>query len=274
MGLARWLKIPLGTVSVAMLVLAGVNLPFASPSLASAGFGLAVAVLTAGAIDVVVVGLRGWGWRVPLGAFVTGGVVGMVLDPTVGPGLVAACAAGAVLVKHALRVGRRPLFNPAAFALVLADLLGLRAQSWWGAAAAPIWLGVPVLIVVLVVVADRVNRLPAVGAFLATWFAALTILVSLGFTDALAIAYREPLLSMALFFAAIMLLDPPTSPGRVRQQYLFGFVVAIVGIVLLAVAHESAFLPVGLVAGNAWLGIDRIRARMRATAIQAGAQPG
>jgi hypothetical protein len=267
--LTRWVKRPLGTVSVAMLVLAGVNLPFASPSPASAGFCLAVAVLSAGAIDVLVAGLRGWGWRVPLGALVTGGVVGMVLDPTVGPAVIAVCSAGAVLVKHAVRIGRRPVFNPAALALVLADLLGVRAQSWWGAAAAPIWLGVPVLIVVTLVVADRVNRLPAVGAFLATWFAALTILVSLGFADQLAVAYREPLLSMALFFAGVMLLDPPTSPGRVRQQYLFGFVVALVGIVLLATAHESAFLPVGLVAGNAWLAADRIRARMRTTAIQA-----
>jgi hypothetical protein len=74
---------------------------------------------------------------------------------------------------------------------------------------------------------------------------------------------------MALFFAGVMLLDPPTSPGRVRQQYLFGFIAAIVGIVLLALAHESAFLPVGLLAGNAWLAVDRIRARMRSTALAA-----
>jgi len=259
-------------VSGAMLVLAGVNLPWASPSPAAAGLSLAVAVLTAGAVDVLVVGLRGWGWRVPCGAFVSGGVLGMVLDPTVGPGVVAALAAGAVLVKHALRVGRRPILNPAALALVVADLAGIGAQSWWGAAAAPVWLGVPVLIVVIAVVADRANRLPAVGAFLAAWFAALTILVSLGFTDELAAAYREPLLSMALFFAGIMLLDPPTSPGRVRGQYLFGFVVAVVGVVLLGLAHESAFLPVGLLAGNAWLAVDRMRARMRGTTVRASAE--
>lgn len=270
MALTRWAKSPLGTVSVAMLVLAGVNLPWAGPSPAAAAGTLAVAVLTSGAVDVLVVGLRGGGWRVPAGAFVTGGVLGMVLDPTVGPGPIAVCAAGSVLVKHALRIGRRPVFNPAALALVLADVLGVRAQSWWGAAAAPIWLGVPVLIVVVLVVADRVNRLPAVGAFLGTWFAALTILVSLGFPAELAVAYREPLVSTALFFAGVMLLDPPTSPGRVRQQYLFGFVAAAVGVVLLGVAHESAFLPFGLVAANAWLGVGRIRARMRTTARRAG----
>ena len=269
MDLARWLKSPLGTVSVAMLVLAGVNLPWASPSPASALAALAVAVLVAGAVDVLIVGWRGWGWRTPWGAFVTGGVIGMVLDPTVGLGVLAACSAGAVVLKHLLRTGRRPVFNPAGLALVIADLAGVRAQSWWGAAAAPIWLGVPVLIIVTLVVADRVNRLPAIGAFLATWFAALTILVSLGFTGELAVAYREPLLSMALFFAGVMLLDPPTSPGRVRQQYLFGFVAAGVGIVLLAVAHESAFLPVGLVAGNAWFAVGRVRARMRAIAVRA-----
>ncbi|HEY4018315.1 MAG TPA: hypothetical protein VGM75_06485 [Pseudonocardiaceae bacterium] len=270
MDLTRSLKSPLGTVSVAMVVLAAVNLPWASPSPAVAGIGLAVAVLTAGAVDVLVVGLRGWGWRVPVGAFVTGGVLGMVLDPTVGPGVLALFAAGAVLVKHALRIGRRPVFNPAGLALVIADLFGVRAQSWWGAAAAPIWLGVPVLIIVTLVVADRANRLPAVGAFLGAWFAALTILVSLGFTTELAVAYREPLLSMALFFAGVMLLDPPTSPGRVRQQYLFGFIAAIVGIVLLATAHEGAFLPIGLLAGNAWLAGDRIRLRIRRTAVRAG----
>ncbi|HJP76907.1 MAG TPA: hypothetical protein VJ914_21745 [Pseudonocardiaceae bacterium] len=269
MAPARWLKSPLGTVTGAMLVLAGVNLPWASPSPASAGVSLLVAVGVAGGLDVLIVGLRGWGWRVPQGAFVTGGVLGMVLDPTVGPGVVAACVAGAVLVKHVLRLGKRPVFNPAALALVIASLAGIKAQSWWGAAAAPVWLGVPVLIIVAVVVADRANRLPAVGAFLGTWFVALTILVSLGFSGELAVAYREPLLSMALFFAGVMLLDPPTSPGRVRRQYLFGFVAAIVGIVLLAVAHESAFLPVGLLAANAWLAFDRVRSRLRGTAIRA-----
>lgn len=270
MALTRWLKSPLGTVTVAILALAGVNLPWASPSPASASLSLAVAVGVAGALDVVVVGLRGWGWRVPWGAFVTGGVLGVVLDPTVGLGAVAACVAGAVLVKHVLRIGRRPVFNPAALALVIASLAGIQAQSWWGAAAAPVWLGVPVLVIVAVVVADRANRLPAVGAFLGIWFAALTILVSLGFSGELAVAYREPLLSMALFFAGVMLLDPPTSPGRVRAQYLFGFVAAVVGIVLLAVAHESAFLPVGLLAGNAWLAVDRLRTRLRRTAVRAG----
>jgi Na+-transporting NADH:ubiquinone oxidoreductase subunit NqrB len=255
-----------------MLVLAAVNLGWAT-SVGSAGFCLAVAVLTAGAVDVVAVGLRGWGWRVPYGAFVTGGVLGMVLDPTVGPGVVAAFAAGAVLVKHVLRIGRRPVFNPAALALVVAGLIGVQAQSWWGAAAAPVYLGVPVLLVAVLLVADRANRLPAVGAFLGTWFAALTILVSLGFNAELAVAYREPLLSMAIYFAGIMLLDPPTSPGLVRQQYLFGFIVAVVGIVLLAVAHESAFLPVGLLAGNAWLAVDRLRNRMRATAATTRSAP-
>ncbi len=265
----RWLKSPIGTVSVAMLVLAAVNLGWASTSAATAGLGLTVAVLTAGAVDVLIVGLRGWGWQLPLGAFVTGGVLGMVLDPTVGAGQLALLAAGAVVVKHVLRIGRRPMFNPAALALVVADLLGVRAQSWWGACAAPIWLGVPVLLVAVLFVADRANRLPAVGAFLATWFGALTILVSLGYGAELAVAFREPLVSMAIYFAGIMLLDPPTSPGRPHQQYLFGFLVAIVGIVLLTITHDSAFLPIGLLAGNTWLAVDRARTRMRHTAATA-----
>jgi hypothetical protein len=111
----RWLRSPLGTVSVAMLVVAAVNLGWATTSTPAAAFGLVVAVLTA----------------------------------------------GAVVVKHVLRIGRRPVFNPAALALVAADLIGVRAQSWWGASAAPVYLGVPVLIIAVLFVADRANRLPA-----------------------------------------------------------------------------------------------------------------
>jgi hypothetical protein len=254
-----------------MLVLAVVNANWASTSALAAGFGLAVGVGVAGAVDVLFVGLRGWGWRPPLGAFVTGGVLGMVLDPTVAPGEIALFAAGSIIVKHALRIGRRPVFNPAALALVVADLIGERAQSWWGASAAPVYLGVPLLIIAVLVVADRTNRLPATGAFLATWFGLLTILVSLGFNAELAVAFREPLVSMAIYFAGIMLLDPPTSPGLVRQQYLFGFVAAVVGVVLLIVTHDSAFLPIGLLAANAWLAVDRLRNRMRHTAAKARA---
>jgi Na+-transporting NADH:ubiquinone oxidoreductase subunit NqrB len=270
-GVRRWVRTPEGVATVAIVVLVAVNAAWASTGAPRALLAFAVCVVVAGAVDLVVVGLRGWGWQAPTGTVISGAVLGVVLDPSMAYWELAAAAAGAVLGKHLLRIGRRPVFNPAVLALVVAGLLGAGQQSWWGATAGPAWLGLPLLVVVLLVLADKVNRLLAVGAFLAVWFGLLTVLVSLGYLTTFGGAFTEPLVGMALFFAGVMLLDPPTSPGRAREQYLFGAVVAVVGVLALGTAHQASFLPIGLLAGNAYLAVTRLRAKQRRTGAQARA---
>ncbi len=86
------------------------------------------------------------------------------------------------------------LFNPAAFALLFSGLVLGASQSWWGALGnlPVVWTGLLVLCGLLVI--DRLNKLPLVFAFLATYFA---LYVGMSFVNATAVAemFREPLSS-------------------------------------------------------------------------------
>jgi len=173
--------------------------------------------------------------------------------------VVAGTAALAIVSKHTLRVRRGHVFNPAAFALVVAALAGWGGQSWWGATARSQPFSLALLLVGGLLVADRVNRFPMVGVFLGVWYGLLTFVALWVDPRPVAEAYRAPFVNVALFFAFFMLDDPPTSAGPRGEQARYGAIVAAVGFALLLSARTLAFLPAGLLVGNAWVAVRRTR---------------
>ena len=87
-------------------------------------------------------------------------------------------------------------------------------------------MGPPAILLVAtsgIFVADRINKLPLVLAFLGSYF---------------------------LFFAFFMLDDPPTCPVRYRDQIQFALIIAATCYVVLTMLGAVYFLPAGLLAGN------------------------
>jgi enediyne biosynthesis protein E5 len=260
--LVRLVRTPKVTLLLALLVLAGITAPAAGAGSAWRAVGIAGA--TAVAVELLLARLRGWGWVLPDGALLSGLLVAMVLSPGVAWWVPAATSAVAIAGKHVLRIRRGHVFNPAALALAVAAMAHLGGQSWWGAVARSQSVVVALLVATGLLVTDRVNRFPMVGAFLGTYFGVLAFVALWIDPDPVGAAYRAPFVNAALFFAFFMLDDPPTSPGRPKAQKRYGAIVAVASIVAFLLLRQLAFLSLGVLAGNLWHAIDRTRTSRRA----------
>ncbi len=250
---ARLIRTPKVLLLVVLVVLTAATAPGAAGGAGRAWLSVAVAAGTAAAAEITVMAVTRRRPRFPDGAVGTGAILGMILDPELSLLISAAVAAGAIAVKHALRIRRRNVLNPAAAGLVILGVAGIKAQSWWGVAAAPGYLIIPLIVIGGAVVSDRVNRLPTTGTFLCCYYTVLAAAALAGLGPQVAEAYRPPFVNTALFAAFVMLTDPPTSPGRRHGQYAYAVTCAVVSAVFIIAAHQLYFLPLGILVGNlAW----------------------
>lgn len=210
------------------------------------------AILAAGLLDCLILRYRHGRWEFPSGAVLTAMIVAMVLSPF-GPWWVpAVTSAVAVASKYLLRHRAANIFNPAALGLVLAYHVFGSGESWWGALPEiPLW-GVAILAAAGVFMADRVNKLPAVVAFLGAYYALFTAMAFVGDPKPVAEIFRSPDLQAALYFAFFMLTDPPTAPTRYQDQIIFAVLVAVSGFALFEWLGVVYYLSAGLLVGNAW----------------------
>ncbi len=230
------------------------------------------AALAAALLDVILGRIIRSAWFFPSGALLSGLIVALIVAPTEPFHIVAATAMLAVNSKYLLRARGRHIFNPAALALVVGYfLLAANQQSWWGALSnvpAPFTL---ILIATGIFIADRVNKLPMVLAFLGSYLALFTVAALIGDAGHAAEIFRAPDINAALFFAFFMLTDPPTSPARYRDQVLFGVMVAVACAAIFLTLGALYFLPAGLLIGNGWEAWRRTHARPRAVKPTPGA---
>jgi Na+-translocating ferredoxin:NAD+ oxidoreductase RnfD subunit len=263
--LRRFLRTPKGLMLLVLLLLTVLAAP--REGLALVLPGLAAAVATACLLDALLLRLQSGTWQAPTGALLTGLFLALILDPHE-PWLVAACAAiVAINAKWLVRTRYANVFNPAAVGLVAATLLFGSGQSWWGALPdLPLPL-IALLLVTALYIADRVNKLPMLVAFLGITFAIFTGMAFAGDTERAAEIFRVPTLNALLFFAGFMLTDPPTSPTRYRDQLIYAGIVAVACAAIFLTLGGVYFLPLGLLAGNAWEGWRRWSVARRRSAL-------
>ncbi|MEI9971224.1 MAG: RnfABCDGE type electron transport complex subunit D [Ignavibacteriota bacterium] len=133
------------------------------------------AAIVAGAIDALILRVRKKSWEFPSGAVLTAMIVAMVLRAQEPWYVVAVTAVAAVLSKYLLRARLANVFNPAALAIVASFYVFHTGQSWWGALPERSLAAQLVLPVVGLFIADRVNKMPLVLAFLASYFLLFTL---------------------------------------------------------------------------------------------------
>jgi Na+-translocating ferredoxin:NAD+ oxidoreductase RnfD subunit len=223
-----------------------------------------VSVLTGCLLDLLVGMIQERKQLFPDGAIVTGLIIALVLGAATPWYVCAIITLIALLSKHILKHKRKPMFNPAAFGLLVAIYLFSSMESWWGSLSMlPTWC-VIFLLIGGYLVTNRVNKFPQVFAFLGTYFLLLLVMGYLNVGDA-ADAIRAPFVNSALFLAFFMLTDPPTSPGKYKDQVIFGAIVAIVGALIYALFGGLAYLLIGLLTANVW---NFVNARKPVTAIR------
>ncbi|NOU68640.1 hypothetical protein GC096_31900 [Paenibacillus sp. LMG 31461] len=212
-----------------------------------------IAIVTAVGIDLICFRL-GKGKRkkwLPDGAVITGLIIALILSTATSWYIVAITAAMAILSKHLLVYKKKPVFNPAAFGLLLSILFFQTGQSWWGAFGdLPVWT-IGFLFLGGYMVTNRVNKFPQVFSFLSVYFLLLLLLGFIHVGEA-ADAFRPPFINASLFFALFMLTDPPTSPVSNKEQVVFGLLSATVGVVIYGFFGGLMYLFIGLLISNAY----------------------
>jgi len=217
---------------------------------------IGIAMVTGILVDVLVGLLRQNNrWWFGDGGAVTGAIIGLVLSSTTPWSITVLTTAVAMASKHILKIGRKPIFNPAAFGLLVAIYVFHTEQSWWGDLAdLPQWC-IVFLIIVGYFVASRVNKFPQVLTFLGAYFALLLIAGYFHFGSAAFTpgdALRNPIVNSALFLAFFMLTDPPTSPGKYKEQVIFSLIAAVISVGIYLKFGGLAYLLIGLLAANGW----------------------
>jgi len=214
--------------------------------------GLASAMIAAGLVDAVILRGRKKLWEFPSGAVLTAMIVAMVLRAQEPWYVTAITAVIAVLSKYVVRSRAANVFNPAALAIIASFYLFHTGQSWWGALTDVAPILKTILIAAGAYIAARVNKLPLVLAFLGAYFALFTITAFVNNPLSVAEIFRTPDVEAALYFAFIILTDPPTSPAKHPDQIVCGLIVAAVSYAFFELAGVVYYLLAGVLAGNVW----------------------
>jgi Na+-translocating ferredoxin:NAD+ oxidoreductase RnfD subunit len=246
----RFFRTPKGLLIIVLTILTvwaarGEGISLVAPGLASA---MGVAVL----IDAVILRKVRGAWEFPSGALLTGLIVAMILTPQEPWYVPAATSAIAVLSKYIFRTRSANVFNPAALAVVATFYMFDTGQDWWGALPDMGPIAFAVLFATGVFIADRVNKLPLVLAFLGSYFLLFTSHAFLGDPKRVAEIFRTPDLQAVLYFAFFILTDPPTSPVKYPDQLVCGAIVAATSYAVFEWVGAAYYLLGGVLIGNVW----------------------
>lgn len=261
MAVRRFLRTPKGLLTMILAAFIAVAAPHEGTLLVARG--LLSATLAVSLIDGIILRMMRGRWVFPSGAILTALFVAMVLSAQTPWHVVCLTSALAVVSKYIVRTRAGNVFNPAALALVVLFPVFHAGQSWWGALpeVAPV---IQVLLVVAgVFIADRVNRMPMVLAFLGVYYLLFTVTAFVGDPARVAEVFRAPDLEAVLFFAFFILTDPPTSPVKYADQVFCGALVAIASYAVFELAGAVTYLLIAVLAGNVWEGWRRARAHTR-----------
>ncbi|HEY1756140.1 MAG TPA: RnfABCDGE type electron transport complex subunit D [Bryobacteraceae bacterium] len=260
--LKNFFKTPKGLLTIILAVF----VIMAGPAQGVGAFkGVVAATIAAGLVDVLILRVMKRAWEFPSGAVLTAIIVAMVLRAQEPWYVTSVTSVAAILSKYIFRSRSANVFNPAALAIIASFYVFHTGQSWWGAMTEIGPIGPIVLMAAGVFIADRVNKMPLVLAFLGCYFLLFTITAFVSDARWIAEIYRTPDFEAALYFAFIILTDPPTSPAKYPDQIVFGVIVAAVSFAFFEWGGVVYYLLAGVLAGNVWEAWRRANRRSGST---------
>ncbi len=257
--LRTFFKTPKGQLLLILAILAAMAAP--GQGVRAVLPGLVSAIVAAALVDALILRARKQAWEFPGGAVLTAMIVAMVLraqEPWYVPTLTSLAA---ILSKYVVRSRSANVFNPAALAVIASFYVFHSGESWWGALTEIPLAAQAALLVGGVYITARVNKMPLVLAFFGAYFLLFTLTAYAGNPQWVAEIFRPPDIEAALFFAFIILTDPPTSPARYPDQMICGAIVAVVAYAFFEWAGEVYYLLAGVLAGNIWEAWRRVTRR-------------
>ena len=255
----KFLQTPKGLATIILVILIAMAAP--GQGFRSVGTGMIAAMIAAGLVDAVILKSRKHAWEFPSGAVLTAMIVTMVLRAQEPWHVTTSTSVAAVLSKYLFRSRSANVFNPAALGIVASFYAFHTGQSWWGALTDVFPIVKVVLLAAGLFIADRVNKIPLVLTFLGAYFLLFTVTAFIGNPLSVAEIFRSPDIEAALYFAFIILTDPPTSPAKYPDQIVCGMIVAAVSFAFFEWAGVVYYLLAGVLAGNVWEAWRRVNRR-------------
>ena len=186
--------------------------------------------------------------------YITALIVALIMSPVGftdvrGIGALVFAAVWAMASKYIFAVGRKHVFNPAAFGVLLPALLLGQPATWWVGGNLSL---LPVVFVGGVLIVRKLRRLDLIATFMAVVF--LTILPTTAPSQWAMTISETVQHSPIFFFAFIMLTEPLTQPTTRWPRLVFA---ALVGLLFSPNVHVGSFYftpEMALVVGNvfAW----------------------
>jgi len=139
----------------------------------------------------------------------------------------------AMASKYIVAIKGRHLFNPVAFAVAVAYFTINQSASWWVGDSVLL----PLVLVGGLLIIRKVGRFDMVGSFLITALS-LTWLASVFSGNFISTIKNVILSSPFVFFAAIILTEPLTTPATRKLRIIYG---AIVGFLFIPQLHIGSF---------------------------------
>jgi len=246
----KFIKTPKGLVVAVLAVLMIIGSIYSRQfnGLINAG----AAFLTGLIFDLIIGKLRRNKRLLPDGAMISALIISLVLSSNAPVWQAVIITLIALASKHILVFNRKPIFNPAAFGLLVSIYLFHSNQSWWGGLSLlPSWF----LIVLLAggfMITKKVNKFPQVFAFLGVYYLFFDVITYFHFRNIGGEVFRDPFINSALFLSLVMLTDPPTTPAKYKDQMVFGLITAVVSVLDYTFLGGLSYLLIGLLVANAW----------------------
>jgi Na+-translocating ferredoxin:NAD+ oxidoreductase RnfD subunit len=253
----RFFRTPKGLLTIVLAILTALAAPHEGVALVLPG--LAAAIAAAMVVDAPLLRWRTGRWEFPSGAMLTGWIVALVLSPHEAWWLATVTSVLGVLSKYAFRYRTANIFNPAALAMVVTFYIFDTGTSWWGALPEISPWALIALLATGVFITMRVNKMPMALAFLGMYFALFTTMAYVTDPSRVTEIFIAPDLHAALFFAFIILTDPPTSPTKYADQIICSVIVAVISWIVFEGLGAAHFLLAGVLAGNLWEWARRAR---------------
>ena len=185
--------------------------------------------------------------------YITGLILALIISPVAssdyaGVGFIVFASSWAMASKYIFAIGKKHIFNPAAFGVALSALLIGQSATWWVAGNIPL---LPIVILGGLLIVRKIRRFDLVIGFGIT--ALLTIALTANGGDYLT-AVTQTLLHSSLFFLAfVMLTEPLTMPPSRWLRIIYG---GIVGLLFAPNIHIGSFYftpELALLIGNVFV---------------------
>jgi len=197
--------------------------------------------------------------------YITGLILALIITPVAptdyaGVGFIIFAGAWAMASKFIFAIGKKHVFNPAAFGVALGALVLGQSATWWVGGNLPL---LPLVVLGGLLIVRKIHRFDLVAAFGVVSLFTIALTANGGnYTNAL----TQTLLHSAIFFLAFAMLTEPLtmSPSRL-SRIVYG---ALVGLLFAPNIHVGSFYftpELALLIGNIFVYIVSPKGRFTLT---------